>query len=75
MYIIILKLLNSVSVIITNRETVRMNVKVLQSGGFYEEGGLCSHGLFFVSRYELFDLYLFLFQCVLHVCCVTVTDH
>lgn len=44
-YIIILKLLNSVSVIITNRETVRMNVKVLQSG-FYEEGGLCSHGLF-----------------------------
>lgn len=45
-YIIILKLLNSVSVIITNRETVRMNVKVLQSGGFYEEGGLCSHGLF-----------------------------
>lgn len=45
-YIIILKLLNSVSVIITNRETVRMNVKFLQSEGFHEEGGLCSHGLF-----------------------------
>lgn len=74
MYIIILKLLNSVSVIITNRETVRMNVKVLQSGGFYEEG-VCVVMAFFVSRYELFDLYLFLFQCVLHVCCVTVTDH
>lgn len=36
---------------------------------------VCVVMAFFVSRYELFDLYLFLFQCVLHVCCVTVTDH